>query len=228
MDADISAVASLIGDPTRARMLLALMGGVARPAGELAMSANVAPQTASAHLARLLEGRLLCAEPQGRHRYYRLASSDVAAIIEALAAIAPQRSRPLQPRRVEDHPLRFARSCYNHLAGVLAVQVTDALGTRGLLHIGPDNAYGVTEQGSVWFDEFGINIDDMSRGRRPVARACLDWTERRHHLGGPLGTAVLQRLLEMKWLARADKTRRLRVTTKGREQFYKALGIVCS
>jgi len=127
MNADISAVAALIGDPTRAQMLWALMGGVALPAGELARSANVAPQTASAHLAKLLEGKLLDAEVQGRHRYYRLASSEIGAVIEALATVAPPMKARVRQETGQTNPLCFARTCYNHFAGALAVQINEAL-----------------------------------------------------------------------------------------------------
>lgn len=225
MDADISAVAALIGDATRAQMLWALMGGLALPAGELAMSANVAPQTASAHLSKLLDGKLLSAEIQGRHRYYRLASSDVGAIIEALALVAPRTNGPLQQQTPESNPLRFARTCYKHLAGTLAVQINRALQERGFLTSGNDKQYRVTNQGRGWFQELGIDIAELQSERGGLARQCLDWTERRHHLAGALGNALLQRFFEMQWLARMEKTRAVRVTTKGQDQLGKLLAI---
>lgn len=227
MDADISAVAALIGDSTRAQMLWALMGGLALPAGELAMSANVAPQTASEHLSKLLEAKLLRAEVQGRHRYYRLASPEVAAVIEALATVAPRTSGSTLDEARETNPLRFARTCYNHFAGTLAVEITETLEKRGILVPARDKGYRVTNQGRLWFEKLGIRIrlEDIKSGRTAVARSCLDWTERRHHLAGPLGTALLQRFFDMKWLVRIDKTRKVRVTTKGQEQLHKLLGI---
>jgi DNA-binding transcriptional ArsR family regulator len=225
MDADISAVAALIGDPTRAHMLWALMGGVALPAGELAMSANVAPQTASAHLAKLLEGKLLDAEVQGRHRYYRLASSEIGAVIEALATVAPRMKTQARHEAGQTNPLRFARTCYNHLAGTLAVQINEALAQRGILVPGRDKQYRVTDEGRLWFEELGIDIAEIKSGRSAFARQCLDWTERRHHLAGALGTALLQRSLELKWIVRVDRTRVIRVTHKGQEQLGKLLGI---
>jgi len=224
MDADISAIAALIGDPTRAQMLWALMGGLALPAGELAMSAHVAPQTASAHLSKLLEGKLLSAESQGRHRYYSLASAEVGAIIEALAVLAPRR-KAVQQQTPESNPLRFARTCYNHFAGTVAVQINDALQERGLLTPAHDSYYRITNQGRVWFENLGLDVVGLESNRSGLARRCLDWTERRYHLGGALGNALLQRLFDMKWLARVDKARAVRVTTKGQEHLFKLLGI---
>lgn len=225
MDADISAVAALIGDTTRAQMLWALMSGLALPAGELAMSANVAPQTASAHLSKLLEGKLLSAEIQGRHRYYRLASPEIGAVIEALATVAPRRDVEVRQETGQSNPLRFARTCYNHFAGTLAVQINEALQERGFLTPGRDKQYRVTNEGRVWFEELGIDIAEIKSDRSGFARQCLDWTERRHHLAGALGTRLLQRFFELKWVVRVDRTRAVRVTHKGQEQLGKLLGI---
>jgi DNA-binding transcriptional ArsR family regulator len=225
MEADISTVAALIGDPTRAQMLWALMGGLALPAGELAMSANVAPQTASAHLSKLLEGKLLRAEVQGRHRYYRLASPEIGAVIEALANVAPRTTAYARPETDKTNPLRFARTCYNHFAGTLAVQINEALQERGFLIPSPSKQHRVSDKGRVWFEELGIDVATMQSGRSSFARQCLDWTERRHHLAGTLGAALLQRFFELKWVARIDKTRALRVTHKGQYQLSKMLEI---
>jgi len=225
MDKDVSAVAALIGDPARANMLLALMGGLALPAGQLAVSANVAPQTASAHLSKLVQGRLLSAEVQGRHRYYRLANAEIAAAIEALATVAPRRSMDDRRESGPPNPLQFARTCYSHFAGTLAVEINDALQKRGLLVPTQDRQYRITPDGRLWFEKLGIDMAGMKSGRSGFARQCLDWTERRHHLAGALGTALLERLFELKWLARIGKTRAVRVTHKGQEQLSRLLGI---
>jgi DNA-binding transcriptional ArsR family regulator len=227
MEEDISAVAALMGDPTRANMLLALMGGVALPAGELAMRANVAPQTASAHLAKLVEGRLLSAEAQGRHRYYRLASSEIAAAIEALGAIAPRPKTQSNGHTNSEprNPLRFARTCYSHFAGTLAVEINDALQQRGFLKAGEARSYRITSDGKLWFEKLGIDVEKIKSGQSGLARQCLDWTERRHHLAGALGTAMLEQFFALKWMARIGKTRAVRVTHKGQEQLHKLLGI---
>lgn len=225
MDPDISAIAALLGDSTRARMLWCLMDGLARPAGELAMSANVAPQTASAHLSRLVGRKLLRAEAQGRHRYYRLASPQVAALIEALATLAPRTEKPVRQETEHINPLAFARTCYNHLAGTLAVQINDALQKHRFLVAGRDRQYGVSHEGCLWFMDLGIDISEIRSNRSALARPCLDWTERRNHLAGALGNALLQRLFATKWIARVDQTRMVRVTIKGQEQLRKLLGI---
>ncbi len=232
MDGNISAVAALIGDPSRARMLLALMGGLALPAGELAMCANVAPQTASAHLAKLVEGKLLCAEVQGRHRYYRLAGPEIAAAIEALgtAASGPGGQSKYQTKDRDEfeavlNPLRYARTCYSHFAGTLAVEINDALQQRGFLVPGEEKRYRVTADGQLWFEKLGIDFEKIKSARSGLARQCLDWTERRHHLAGALGTALLEQFFELKWMARIGKTRAVRVTHKGQEQLGKLLRI---
>ncbi len=206
-------------------MLWALMGGLALPAGELAMSANVAPQTASAHLSKLVEGKLLRAEVQGRHRYYRLASPEIGAVIEALATVAPRTTAQVRRETDKSNPLRFARTCYNHFAGILAVQINDALQERGFLALTREKQYRVTDEGRDWFEKLGIDIAAMESNRSGFARQCLDWTERRHHLAGALGTALLQRFFELKWVVRIDKTRAVRITHKGQEQLSKMLAI---
>lgn len=223
MDKDIAAVAALIGDPTRAHMLLALMGGLALPAGELAMCAHVAPQTASAHLAKLVEAKLLSAQVQGRHRYYRLASQEIAAAIEALGNVAPTPKTP--ERREPASPLRFARTCYSHFAGNLAVEINDAFQRRGFLVPSDEKRYRVTDDGRLWFEKLGIVMAKIRTGGSGFARQCLDWTERRPHLAGALGTALLERFFELKWMARIGQTRAVRVTHKGQEQLNKLLGI---
>ena len=225
MDADIATIAALIGDPTRAKILLALMGGLALPAGELAMCANVAPQTASSHLFKLLEAKLLNLEVQGRHRYYRLAGPEIGSILESLMTVAPTPKLLAQRESEPNTPLRFARTCYNHLAGTVAVQISQAFQEHGLLVEGSDKQYGVTADGRLWFERFGIILDEIKSSRSGFARQCLDWTERRHHLAGALGTVLLQRLFELKWIVRVDRTRAVRITYKGQEQLSKLLGV---
>jgi DNA-binding transcriptional ArsR family regulator len=225
MDAEIAATAALIGDPARAKMLLALMGDLALPAGELAMCSNISPQTASSHLSKLLKAKLLIANVQGRNRYYRLASSEVASAIEALLAISPLAYSRGRREFEQDSPLRFARTCYNHLAGKVAVEINESLQKRALLVTERNKQYRLTEEGKRWFKRFGIGPDHLKAGRSGLARECLDWTERRHHLAGALGTAFLNRLLTLKWVVRMDKTRAVRITHKGREQLGELLGI---
>ena len=211
---DVSPVAALMADPTRAAILTSLLDGRPRASGELALCAGVSPQVASNHLARLLRGGLLVLEANGRQRAYRLRGGDVAHALEALAVLG--QTRPLRgaaPAVPED--LRFARSCYDHLAGVMGVAVTEALTASGFLRAqGP--SYRATAGGEAWFLELGIPTTELSKGRRPFARRCLDWSERRPHLGGALGAALFGRSLELGWLVRQPKGRAVWLTLKGR------------
>jgi DNA-binding transcriptional ArsR family regulator len=217
MDADVAAVAGLLADPARARMLDTLLSGHALPAGELARHAGVTPQTASAHLRRLLQGGLLAVEAQGRHRYYRLAGPAVAEAVEALALIAP----PLPVRSLRQsqraEALRFARTCYDHLAGVVGVAVADALLRAGALRPAAGRDYQVTPQGERLLGGLGVDVAELRRRRRAFARGCLDWTERTPHLSGALGAALLERLLGLGWLARGRVPRGLVLTDAGRD-----------
>jgi DNA-binding transcriptional ArsR family regulator len=213
-EADIGFVARLLGDPTRAAMCLSLVGGEARPAGELAARAGVSAQTASNHLARLIAGRILCVEQQGRWRYYRLAGAEVGHAVEALAVLAP----PLPDLRAGDAPdgagrrLREARTCYGHLAGRLGVMLADALiAARWLEEDG--RSYRLTPAGMQSLRALGIEVRD--RAAQPAARRCLDWTERRPHVAGSLGTALAGLALERGWVRRVRGSRAIAVTAAG-------------
>ncbi len=217
---DVASFGELVSDPSRVAMLLALMDGLARPASELASLARVAPSTASSHLARLLSGGLVRAEPQGRHRYYRLAGDHVADALEAIALHASRAqgrkpARPTDPARVA---LTSARTCYRHLAGQLGVAWMGALESRRLLRI-QDGALTLAPRGVACFGELGLVLP-----RWPQGKPCLDWTERRHHLGGALGAMLTDHLFTMKWIARRQGGRALRITSRGRTGFAK-LGV---
>ncbi len=219
----LAEVAALLGEPGRAGMALALWDGTARPAGELARVAGVTPATASAHLARLVAGGILRVEPRGRHRYYRLAGPEVAHAIEALAGVlAPHVTRGAA--EAPPSPLRRARLCYDHLAGQLGVAVGDALVAGGRLVL-RDGAYALPASGRRWFERFGIELGVLERGRRPLLRSCIDWTERREHLGGALGAALAAHLLERDWLRRERGARTLLVTAAGRRGLASTLGL---
>lgn len=213
-------VAALLAEPARAAILLALFDGRALPAGELAFAASITPQTASTHLAKLVAGGLLACETQGRHRYYRLAGAHVAQAIEYLSAIAPLSAIVLKPQSREAQGLRFARCCYNHLAGQLGVAVTQALETNGYLHASGDQRFEVLPDGEQWFRSLGIDTESLK-----PARQCLDWTERTHHVAGALGVQLLSALCEAGWLRRSKDSRAVRVTPKGWAQFKAQLGI---
>jgi len=226
MNETLSTTANLLGDPGRAAMLLRLMNGTALPAGELAMIANVSPQTASEHLAKLLQGRLLSVERQGRHRYYRLASSQVADVLESLLVLtAPQRHPDAKSARATTGTLEHARTCYGHLAGWLGVRVADVLRERGFLTEYNAKTYAVTSSGREWFEALKIQVPASAVSQKKFVRRCLDWTERRHHLAGTLGCAMYKRFREMRWLLPVRDTRVLRITLEGRAQFWKLLRI---
>jgi len=222
--ADIAAVAALVGDPARANILAELLGGRALASGELARVAGVAPSTASEHLAKLTEAGLLERVAQGRARYYRLASAEVAAMLEAilrLAAADPE-ARPRAAPRVPSE-LKKARTCYDHIAGELGVAIADALVQRGAVVLHPDGGE-LTESGAALLARFGAPPPE-DRVRRPWCRACLDWSERRPHIAGTLGAHLLQRSLDLGWITRAPTGRALAVTATGRAAYRELLGI---
>jgi DNA-binding transcriptional ArsR family regulator len=224
-DADVAGVAGLLADPARVRMLDALLAGRALSAGELARLAGVAAPTASAHLRRLLDGGLVAVEARGRHRYYRLAGPAVAEAMEALSLIA--RPRPVRSLRQSQRAeaLRFARSCYDHLAGVVGVALADALLRAGALRTVAGRDYDVTPQGEELLGGLGVDVAELRRQRRAFARQCLDWTERTPHLSGALGAALLARLLDLGWLVRGRVPRGLVLTSTGRDGLAQALGV---
>lgn len=218
-------VAALIAEPARAAMLLALFDGRALPAGELAFAAAVTPQTASTHLAKLLAGGLLACETQGRHRYYRLAGAHVAQAIEYLSAITPVMQVTSKPLVPQAQSLRFARCCYNHLAGQLGVAITQALEQRGYINAAQDKRYELQPAGERWFASLGIDLATLKPTRQGLARQCLDWTERTHHLAGPLGVQLLNALCEAGWLRRSKNSRAVLVTPKGWAQLKAQLNL---
>lgn len=220
-----SGTAFLLADPARAVMLAALLDGRALPAGELAYAARVTAQTASSHLAKLLAGGLVALQIEGRHRYYRLAGAHVAQAIEHLAAIRQEpeiRRRALSP---EAQRLRFCRSCYDHLAGQVGVALTRALEDRDYLRAAPAKLLDVTPAGTEWLARLGVDLRNIKPSRGGLARQCLDWTERQHHLAGPLGVELLSVLCTSGWLRRGRETRALEVLPKGRHELRTQLGV---
>lgn len=216
----IASVAALLGDPARANMLTALMDGRALTATELASTAGVTPQTASGHLAKLTAAKLLGVEQQGRHRYYQLSDVDVAQVLEALMGLA-QRTGAVRVRTgPRDKALRAARRCYDHLAGEKGVALFDSLRRRGFLTDGDEPR--LTDCGRMSFIKFDIDIAAIEQARRPVCRACLDWSERRHHLGGALGAAVLQAMTGRGWIV-PGPGRVLLFSSSGQTGFQKML-----
>jgi DNA-binding transcriptional ArsR family regulator len=221
---NLAEVALLIGEPARATMLLALLGGQALPAGELAARAHVTPQTASAHLARLIAGGLVRVTSSGRHRYYRLSNGEVGAVLEALLTIAP--ARPVRSLRQSEEAkaLRAARTCYDHLAGALGVAITQRLIARRLL-VQEGEQYAITADGVDWLMGWEIDLEGLRRARRALAPACLDWSERHEHVAGALGAALTARLFERGWLLRVAGSRAVRLTPAGQAGLERELGI---
>ena len=213
---DIARIASLVGDPARANMLTALMGGTALTASELALEAGVSLPTASSHLSKLMEGGLLTLASQGRHRYYGLAGPQVAGMIESIIGVAeavgPKRVRP-GPR---DTAMRVARVCYDHLAGEQAVAMLDRLVAKNIL-VRDDNEISLAPSAASHFAAIGIDVD--ARPRRPVCRACLDWSVRRSHLAGTLGAAILDKILAEKWARREKDSRAVIFSPPGKQAF---------
>ncbi|MER7949984.1 winged helix-turn-helix domain-containing protein [Streptomyces sp. NPDC096079] len=221
---DLAALAALFADESRAAFLLALLDGRAWTAGELARHAGVAPSTASEHLGKLVAGGVLAEERQGRHRYVRLADPGIAHLVEDLAARA-EPAVPPAPRSLRaasaGRAMARGRTCYDHLAGRLGITITDALTERGLLR--QDTGFALTDRGLAWFDAQGIALE--RKGRRPVARGCLDWTERRPHLAGIAGAALCRHALDAGWCVRIGSERAVKVTPEGETALRTYLGI---
>jgi DNA-binding transcriptional ArsR family regulator len=211
---DFASVAALVGEPARAAMLAVLMDGRAHTATELAMQAGVSPSTASSHLSRLTAGGLLAIARQGRHRYFRIPTPEVGAAIEGLMSIAP-RTEPRAPRRGPvDEGLRRARVCYDHLAGEAGVRLLHRLRETGLVG-GGDDALLLAPAGEAWCARVGIDVDALRARRRRVCRGCLDWSERRTHLAGALGAALLERMLALRWARREPGSRVVILAPRG-------------
>lgn len=226
--------AALMGDPARANMLAALMDGRALTASELARAAGVTAQTASGHLARLTTAGLLAVERQGRHRYHRLASAAVAQMLEAVMSVAAD-IRPVErPARIRTGPrdlaMRRARTCFDHMAGRIAVAMADAMVERGEIELSAEGA-ALTEAGTRVLGEFGLDLSDercapgARRSTRVFCRPCLDWSERRLHIGGVVGAALCARCIELGWVRRAEGSRALIVTRLGERGFPERFGV---
>jgi len=225
-DTAIARIAAAVGEPARARMLSCLMSGHARTATELALIANVSPSTASVHLNRLKAERLVRVAAQGKHRYFSLESERVAALLESLSVLAGQ-SRDTFVASTPTH-LRASRTCYDHLAGTVGVALHDRL--MALDWLEPDSAenedaYAVTEKGAKALGSLGIDVEAARRLRRRFAFACLDWSERRPHVGGAIGAALLRVALERRWVAQDRESRAVRVTALGQRELVARFGV---
>lgn len=224
-DTQLSKVAAAIAEPARSRMLCCLLDGHARTSTELAVVAEVSPSTASVHLARLKEQRLIESVAQGRHRYYQIAGSNVAAALEALLVVAGVPRTPFTP--TTPRRLHKARTCYDHMAGSLAVALHDYLMAQGWLAAGDagDGAYETTDEGIDALQRLGLDVAVLRKQRRRFACPCLDWSERRPHVGGALGAALLQMMLQRGWVERELDSRALSVTRQGKRQLEAKFGV---
>jgi len=223
--ANLVEVAALVGDTARATMLAALMGGQALTSSELAYLARVSRSTASEHLAKLLEARLIAVTRQRRFRYYRIASPLVAAMLESMKAVAAIEVPPrYQPRSARDEALRFARTCYDHLAGKLGVAIADALTANGHVVLSEDGGE-LTPSGATFLCDFGADLTPKSRTKRIFCRPCLDWSERRYHLAGLVGSEICRRCLDLGWLRRDRDTRAMKITPAGRTGLAQTFGL---
>ena len=223
---DIAMVAALVGDPARANMLTALMTGRALTASELAHQAGVTPQTASSHLGKLETGGLIEQEKQGRHRYYRLTDPDVAGVLEGLAGLAARAGHMRVRTGPKDPALRRARVCYDHLAGDLGVQMLDSMRKQRLVRQTKQTIELTVEGERFMAKNLQISAEMLAHPRRPLCKACLDWSERRHHLAGTLGAAVMTRFTELKWAARdaAPGSRVVNFSRNGEKRFAALFG----
>jgi DNA-binding transcriptional ArsR family regulator len=217
----LAKIAGLIGESGRIQMLIAMLDGESHTASDLAMTAGVSAQTASSHLAKLLGGQLIALERRGRQRLFRLKNTDVATAIEALGALAPKSAT------VDVPEIRFARTCYDHLAGKLSIAVRDELLKREVLRM-RGQEFLLTTAGGRFLQRFGIDPGPLRQLRRSFARKCLDWTERCPHIGGAVGAALLARFFEKKWLMRVRAGRAVRVTIEGERALEKDWGIRCA
>lgn len=221
---NIAKIGSLLGDNTRARMLTALMHGKALTASELAAEAGVMAQTATAHLTKLEQGKLLVMRKQGRHKYFALANEDVATLLETLMGL----SATNEPLKTHTGPrsaaMRHARVCYNHLAGSMGIALYESLLNQEYLHL-QDGALTLSATGEQFMQAFGIDISKLKQSRSPVCRECLDWSERRSHLAGSLGRALFRHCEHLQWLKRETDSRIVTFSAKGTKAFNQTFGI---
>jgi len=218
MEPNIAYVANLVGDQARSKMLIALMGGKALTATELSIEADITPQTASSHLQKLVDGELLTVRKQGRHKYFQLKNQNVAELLEQLLNISAAMASNKVATGPTNERLRRSRVCYDHLAGELGVILFDTLVSQGML-IDTSNNTELTDEGKSLFTSLGVDFTRFKQSRRPVCKACLDWSERRSHLAGSLGEWILTDAISQKWASRDLDSRAIHFSKKGLDAF---------
>ncbi|WP_404303276.1 ArsR/SmtB family transcription factor [Paenibacillus sp. DP01] len=224
---NVAMIASLVSEPSRAAILTALLDGRFHTASELAHMAGIKPQTASFHLAKMTEAQVITVEKQGRHRYYGIQDPEVAKVMESLLSIAPPVPIKSLKQASENEAIRLARTCYDHVAGHLGVQIMSFFMQKGILSEDQDGLH-ITQQGEIFFADFQINLKNTRQKRRSFSHKCLDWSERRHHLAGALGSALLDRLFELHWVEHLPTTRAIRITAEGKRGFKEVFSIEIS
>jgi DNA-binding transcriptional ArsR family regulator len=224
MEKEIGYITSLIGDPVRTNILWTLLDGRAYTATELAIRADTSPQNISMHLSKLISADLLTVESLGRYKYYRFARQEVAYAIEALGNLVPSEKHKRITSNPDNSAIKYCRTCYDHLAGKVGVLITEALKKQNIIKLNASD-YSVTWKGDKFFSALEINTDELKKHRRIFAKPCMDWSERKHHLAGSLGAALLDKMLSLDWLRKTSHSRATLITSKGRQQLYNILKI---
>ena len=216
---------SLIGDPTRASILWTLLDGRAFTATELAVAVNTSPQNISMHLRKLLDADLLCVEKQGRHKYYRFSNKEVAYALEGMANLVPKPKVSSNNKTENYSPIKFCRTCYDHLAGKIGVALSDSLLEQKII-VHTNNGFEISPSGKNWLTDFGINLEEAQKQKRIFLKPCLDWSERRNHIAGSFGALLLNKMLEQDWIRRTSNSRAIIITGKGEKELLKHFKIV--
>lgn len=217
--------ATLIGDATRASILWNLLDGRAFTATELAIAIETSAQNISMHLGKLLDADLISVEKQGRHKYYRFSNKEVAYAVEAMANLIPKPEISAKKKTENYPPIKYCRTCYDHLAGKIGVALAESLLEQKII-IEKNNTFEITSEGEKWFSDFGVNIGDAKKQKRIFLKPCLDWSERRYHIAGSVGTLLLNKMLEQDWIRRTANSRVIIITGKGEKEMLKSFKII--
>ena len=217
--------ATLIGDATRASILWNLLDGKAFTATELAIAVETSAQNISMHLGKLLDADLISVEKQGRHKYYRFSNKEVAYAVEAMANLIPKPEISAKKKTENYPPIKYCRTCYDHLAGKIGVALAESLLEQKII-IEKNNTFEITSEGEKWFSDFGVNIGEAKKQKRIFLKPCLDWSERRYHIAGSVGTLLLNKMLEQDWIRRTANSRVILITGKGEKEMLKSFKII--
>jgi len=217
--------ATLIGDATRASILWNLLDGRAFTATELAVAVETSAQNISMHLGKLLDANLICVEKQGRHKYYRFSNKEVAYAVEAMANLIPKTKASIKGKSEEYPPIKYCRTCYDHLAGKIGVALADSFLEQKII-IEKDGVFEISTEGKEWFSDFGINIEEAQKQKRIFLKPCLDWSERRNHIAGSIGSLLLNKMISEDWLRRTKDSRAITITGKGEKELLKNFKII--